>query len=128
MRKRIYVTGPINRSNEYTLRTSQINLSILCRRIILLGHVPYCLVTQVDDYLQDSRLTKVPGSWIESMCAPVMDLCEILCYIPEMAAMPDPITSTEKDLWRISGKRMVTADVITKFLIEGREGMFYGRS
>ena len=128
MRKRIYVTGPINRSNEYTLKTSHINLSLLCRRILLLGHIPYCQTIQLDDYLQDSRLTKIPGSWVEAMCSPVMDICEIMCYIPEMAAMPDPLTSVEKDLWRISGKRMVSADVITKFLIEGREAVFYGGS
>ena len=125
MRKRIYVTGPINRMNEFTHKTSLINISLLCRKIIMLGHIPYSLVGQIDDWKQDVRLERLQYHWLSSMCMPIMDICQFLCYIPDMSGMKSTIMAEEMDIWRVSGKRMLTADYISKFLLEGKDN-YYG--
>lgn len=126
MRKRIYVTGPINRMNEFAHKASLINISLLCRKIIMLGHLPYTLVSQFDDYQQDSRLSKLQYHWVSAMCMPIMDICQFMCYIPDMNGMKSALMNAEMDIWRVSGKRMITTDYISKFLIEGKDN-YYGQ-
>jgi len=111
LRMQVYVSGPIITYTEHTERRSINQLSVICRRIALCGHIPLCPALMCAKFFRDPRFKDI--EWYTKIADFYLDLANLMCFVHEPVSMLSRITEYERKKWQ---GLMLPEDVIVEYL------------
>lgn len=123
----VYVTGPHEASNPIAQDRNRQNLSLVCRRVLLAGHVPICPTLLSLDWKKDPRISNFESWWAQNFYKPLMAKCSVFCYIMSPAGYRPERIELEKEVWREVGDgKFILADFILDHLLNINKDRIFG--
>ena len=114
---KVYVTGPYEAGNSRALRKNRSRLELVCRRVIIAGHVPICPVLMCGEW-RDPRIPRDITWWVRRIYKPIMEDCKIFCMMPMPAGVRSERVKLERAAWREVGDgRFIMSEVIVDYLL-----------
>lgn len=117
---KIYIAGPLEGYSEHAVRRNKSRLSLVCRRVLLHGHIPVCPTLASMDWSLDPRFPVSQEWWVLNYNSKFMEECQMLCVVREQVGFSSPRTRKELELWASLGRRApIPADTIAEVLSSG---------
>jgi len=114
----VYITGPYEATNPTAKAHNIQNLSLVCRRVLVTGHIPICPVLSAMDWKKDPRLAKEDLWWVEQYFKPLMKKCSAFCYVRSPAGYQPERIDLEKAAWKEVGNgKFILSDFILDYLL-----------
>lgn len=118
MKRKVYVTGPLEGIFPQQVKNNMTNLQLICRRVLVAKDIPICPTLMTWDWRKDPRFPKEINWWIDLIFKELMKDCVIFCYIPDFAGVLTQRVEIEKELWRTLGTgKFIIADRIVDYLL-----------
>lgn len=115
---RVYVTGPLKGLNKSATNKNRHNLSLVCRKVLLVGMTPVCPILASEDWELDPRLPTSDGWWIENYLFEFIRDCDEFVHVAEPIGTKSSRLEMEKNIWRTLGNnRLIPSDIVFKSLL-----------